>query len=108
MGYKKRGAARCCPAARKSVCHGRTATGVESRILMSARVSASAAVSAVVALPQGLPRFGGEVVATPVRIMLFGPPSKALGYPGTPDPDPTKPYMMWPNTPYEHAMVPVK
>ena len=47
-------------------------------------------------------------VVTGPHIMLFGPPSKALGYPRTPDPDPSKPYMMWPNTPYEHAMVPVK
>jgi hypothetical protein len=47
-------------------------------------------------------------VVTGPHVMLFGPPSKALGYPRTADPDPTKPYMMWPNTPYEHAMVPVK
>lgn len=47
-------------------------------------------------------------VVTGPHIMLFGPPSKKLGYPETPDPDPTKPYMMWANTPYEHAMVPVK
>jgi hypothetical protein len=47
-------------------------------------------------------------VITGPHIMLFGPPSKALGYPRTADPDPSKPYMMWPNTPYEHAMVPVK
>jgi len=47
-------------------------------------------------------------VVTGPHIMLFGPPSKALGYPRTPDPDPSKPYMMWPNTPYEHAMVPVQ
>ena len=40
--------------------------------------------------------------------MLFGPPSKTLGYTEAVDPDPTKPYMMWANTPYEHAMVPVK
>lgn len=47
-------------------------------------------------------------VVTGPHIMLFGPPSKALGYPRTADPDSTKPYMMWPNTPYEHAMVPVR
>jgi len=47
-------------------------------------------------------------VITGPHIMLFGPPSKALGYPRTADPDPSKPYMMWPDTPYEHAMVPVK
>ena len=47
-------------------------------------------------------------VVTGPHTMLFGPPSKKLGYPEAPDPDPTKPYMMWANTPYEHAMVPVK
>jgi hypothetical protein len=49
-----------------------------------------------------------HLVVTGPHVMLFGPSSKALGYPRTADPDPTKPYMMWPNTPYEHAMVPVK
>ena len=47
-------------------------------------------------------------VNTGPHIMLFGPPSKTLGYTEAADPDPTKPYMMWANTPYEHAMVPVK
>ena len=47
-------------------------------------------------------------IVTGPHIMLFGPPSKTLGYTRAPDPDPTKPYMMWANTPYEHAMVPVK
>jgi hypothetical protein len=30
------------------------------------------------------------------------------GYPKTADPDPTKPYMMWPGNAYEHLMIPVK
>ena len=47
-------------------------------------------------------------IVTGPHIMLFGPPSKTLGYTHAADPDPTKPYMMWANTPYEHAMVPVK
>jgi hypothetical protein len=47
-------------------------------------------------------------VVTGPHIMIFGPPAKALGYTEVADPDPTKPYMMWANTPYEHAMVPVK
>jgi len=46
-------------------------------------------------------------VVTGPHIMVFGPPAKALGYPTTKDPDPTKPYMMWAGTPYEHAMIPV-
>ena len=30
------------------------------------------------------------------------------GFPRTPDPDPTKPYVMWSGTPYEHVMIPMK
>ena len=46
-------------------------------------------------------------IVTGPHIMVFGPPAKALGYTEAKDPDPTKPYMMWAGTPYEHAMVPV-
>ena len=46
-------------------------------------------------------------IVTGPHIMLFGPASKMLGYPETADADPTKPYMMWVGTPYEHAMIPV-
>jgi hypothetical protein len=46
-------------------------------------------------------------VVTGPHIMIFGPPSKMLGYTEAKDPDPTKPYMMWAGTPYEHAMIPM-
>lgn len=46
-------------------------------------------------------------VVTGPHIMLTGTPAKSLGYTEAPDPDPTKPYMMWAGTPYEHAMVPI-
>ena len=46
-------------------------------------------------------------VVTGPHIMVFGPPSKTLGYTEAKDPDPSKPYMMWAGTPYEHAMIPV-
>ncbi len=46
-------------------------------------------------------------IVTGPHIMIFGPPSKALGYTEAKDPDPKKPYMMWTGTPYEHAMIPV-
>lgn len=46
-------------------------------------------------------------IVTGPHIMLFGPPSKALGYSEAKDPDPKQPYMMWAGTPYEHAMIPV-
>jgi hypothetical protein len=46
-------------------------------------------------------------VVTGPHIMVFGPASKTLGYTEAKDPDPTKPYMMWAGTQYEHAMIPV-
>jgi hypothetical protein len=46
-------------------------------------------------------------VVTGPHIMLLGPASKLLGYTKAKDPDPNQPYMMWPGTPYEHAMIPV-
>jgi len=46
-------------------------------------------------------------IVTGPHIMVFGPPSKALGYTEANDPDPSKPYMMWAGTPYEHAMIPI-
>ena len=46
-------------------------------------------------------------IVTGPHIMLFGPPAKALGYRKAKDPDPTKPYMIWAGTPYEHAVIPI-
>ena len=46
-------------------------------------------------------------LVTGPHIMVFGPPSKTLGYTEAKDPDPNQPYMMWAGTPYEHAMIPV-
>jgi hypothetical protein len=46
-------------------------------------------------------------VVTGPHIMITGPVAKTLGYTESQDPDPTKPYMMWAGTPYEHAMIPV-
>jgi hypothetical protein len=46
-------------------------------------------------------------VVTGPHIMILGPPSKTLSLTSSPDVDPTKPYMMWVGTPYEHAMIPV-
>jgi len=48
-------------------------------------------------------------VKTGSHVMIVGPGAKAIpGYPRSADPDPTQPYVMWPNTPYEHLMIPVK
>jgi hypothetical protein len=42
------------------------------------------------------------------HVMILGPAAKGLGYSRTADADPTKPYVMWADTPYEHVMIPVK
>jgi hypothetical protein len=47
-------------------------------------------------------------VKTGPHVMILGPAAKTLGYPRSPDADPTKPYVMWAGTPYEHVMIPVK
>jgi hypothetical protein len=46
-------------------------------------------------------------VVTGPHIMIVGTAVKGLGLPDSADADPTKPYLMWPNTPYAHAMIPV-
>jgi hypothetical protein len=46
-------------------------------------------------------------VVTGPHIMILGSASKSFGLPKDAEADPTKPYMMWAGTPYEHAMIPV-
>jgi hypothetical protein len=46
-------------------------------------------------------------VKTGPHVMIVGPSAKTLGYPMTPDADPSKPYVMWGGTPYAHVMIPV-
>lgn len=46
-------------------------------------------------------------VTTGPHVMIVGPAAGTMGYPTTADPDPTKPYVMWANTPYAHLMIPV-
>ena len=46
-------------------------------------------------------------VVTGPHIMIVGAGVKDLGLPDSADADPTKPYVMWANTPYAHAMIPV-
>jgi hypothetical protein len=46
-------------------------------------------------------------VKTGAHVMIVGPSAKTMGYPMTPDADPTKPYVMWAGTPYAHVMIPV-
>lgn len=46
-------------------------------------------------------------VKTGPHVMIVGPVAKTMGYPMTAQPDVTKPYVMWPDTPYAHVMIPV-
>jgi hypothetical protein len=51
---------------------------------------------------------GNHWVKTGPHVMVVGSDvQKMTGFPRTLDPDPTKPYVMWPGTPYEHLMLPV-
>ena len=49
-------------------------------------------------------------VKTGSHVMIVGAEAKGLAqaYPRDPKPDPHKPYVMWPGSPYEHVMMPVQ
>jgi hypothetical protein len=48
-------------------------------------------------------------IKTGSHVMVVGPAVKSMpGYPRDAKADPAKPYVMWPNTPYEHLMIPAK
>lgn len=49
-------------------------------------------------------------VQTGPHVMIVGTDAKEMlkAYPRDAKADPTKPYVMWPDTPYEHIMLPVK
>jgi len=49
-------------------------------------------------------------VKTGSHVMIVGGEAKAMmaGYPRDANPDPKKPYVMWPGSAYEHLMIPVK
>jgi hypothetical protein len=46
-------------------------------------------------------------VVTGPHLMIVGAGVKDLGLPDSAEADPTKPYLMWPGTPYAHAMIPI-
>jgi hypothetical protein len=46
-------------------------------------------------------------VVTGPHLMIVGAGVKDLGLPDSADADPSKPYLMWPKTPYAHAMIPI-
>lgn len=47
-------------------------------------------------------------IETGPHVMVVGAKGMMAGYPRSPKPDTSQPYVMWPDTPYEHLMIPVK
>jgi hypothetical protein len=54
------------------------------------------------------PAEGHNWVETGPHVMVVGAPSLNALYPSGPQPDTTKPYVMFPNTPYAHVMIPIQ
>lgn len=54
------------------------------------------------------PAAGGHWMVDGPHVMIFNVPTEMLAsYPAVEHPDHTQPYVMWPNTPYAHLMLPV-
>jgi hypothetical protein len=47
-------------------------------------------------------------IETGSHVMIVGAKGMMAGYPRTPKPDTSQPYVMYPDTPYEHLMIPVQ
>lgn len=54
------------------------------------------------------PAEGNHWLTTGPHVMVVNAMDMMAGYPDSADPDPTKPYVMWPGTPYAHLMIPVE
>jgi hypothetical protein len=55
------------------------------------------------------PDAGNHWVKTGPHVMIVGADASFYDmYPKNPDPDTSVPYVMWPGTPYQHLMIPVK
>jgi hypothetical protein len=54
------------------------------------------------------PTSANHWVQTGPHVMILGAPSLLQSYPQSPDPDTSKPYVMWAGTPYAHLMAPVR
>ena len=53
------------------------------------------------------PAPGNHWVKTGPHVMMVGLPVKRMTFPRTPDPDPTKPHVVWSGTLYEHVVLPL-
>ena len=54
------------------------------------------------------PDAGANWIETGPHVMIVGATDVVSAYPRSPQPDTTSPYVMWPDTPYEHLMIPIK
>jgi len=54
------------------------------------------------------PSAGNNWIETGPHVMVVGAAKMMEGYPRDAKPDTSKPYVMWPGTPYEHVMIPVR
>lgn len=54
------------------------------------------------------PAPGNNWVETGAHVMVVGAAKMMEGYPRDAKPDTSRPYVMWPGTPYEHLMIPVR
>jgi hypothetical protein len=54
------------------------------------------------------PTASNNWISTGPHVMVVGAKGMMDGYPRDAKPDTSKPYVMWPGTPYEHLMMPVR
>jgi hypothetical protein len=54
------------------------------------------------------PKADNHWIATGAHVMMVGAKGALQGYPRSADPNTGEPYVMWPDTPYEHLMLPVR
>jgi len=54
------------------------------------------------------PEADNNWIETGPHVMVVGATGMMEGYPRTAKPDTSQPYVMWPDTPYEHLMLPVQ
>lgn len=53
------------------------------------------------------PADGNSWIKTGAHVMVLNAVDMMAGYPKDANPDTTKPYVMWPGTPYAHLMIPI-
>ncbi len=54
------------------------------------------------------PKEGNNWITTGRHVMIMNAVDMMAGYPTDPNPDTSKPYVMWAGTPYAHLMIPIE